>query len=63
MKRKSVSTPAVKRAAVDLDGLYRKIGISAVAAALPYQGAAGKPADSTGTPSDDRWLLRMMEAA
>jgi hypothetical protein len=59
-----VSTPAVKRAAVDLDGQYRKIGISAVAAALPYQDATEKkPADATGTPCDERWRLRLMEAA
>jgi hypothetical protein len=63
MKRNSVSTPAVKRAAVDLDGQYRKIGISAVAAALPYHGAAEKPADAPGTPCDEGWRRRLMEAA
>jgi hypothetical protein len=63
MKRKSVTPPAAGRAAVDLDGQYRKIGISAVVAALPYQAASEKAADASSILTDEQWRRRIMEAA
>ena len=63
MKRTSVKTPAAEHAAVDLDGQYRKIGIPAVVAALPYQEAKEKAADASSILSDDQWRRRIMEAA
>jgi hypothetical protein len=63
MKRKSVKAPAARRTAVDLDGQYRKIGISAVVAALSYQGAGKKAADAPSILSNEQWRRGIMEAA
>jgi hypothetical protein len=37
-----------------LEGRYRRIGISAVAAALPYCGDAKNPAYAPAVPADDK---------
>ena len=44
MKSKNAAPPSDQRKGEDLDGRYGKIGISAVAAALPYQSDAKNPA-------------------
>jgi hypothetical protein len=44
MKLKNATTTSAQRNGEDLDGRYGKIGIPAVAAALPYQSDAKNPA-------------------
>jgi hypothetical protein len=44
-----------QRAQESLHERYVKIGISAVAAALPYQGDAKNPAYAPVTPRHDQW--------
>lgn len=63
MKRNPASSPVARRDEVDLDGQYRKIGISAVLAALPYQDNA-KPssAEEPAASRDKQWHKRMAAA-
>ena len=51
------STQSIRREAQNLEVRYCKIGISAVVAAMRYQGAAKRPAHNA-TP--DRWLREMV---
>jgi hypothetical protein len=54
------STQSIRREAQNLDFRYGKIGISAVAAAMRYQGDAK---DAAHVPTDrqaDRWLKDMV---
>jgi hypothetical protein len=53
MKSQTASATKPKRAEESLDGRYGKIGISAVAAALPYQSDAKNPAYAPTVPRDD----------
>ena len=55
---KSSSRPKAE----SLDGRYGKIGISAVAAALPYKSDAKNPAYAPVVPRDDDRLLELMAA-
>jgi hypothetical protein len=50
----------VGREAIALAGCYGQIGISAVAAAVRYQGAAKNPAYA---PASSKWRDRIAEAA
>jgi hypothetical protein len=56
------AAPATARTAADektgLDGRYRQIGISAVAAAVRYQGGAKNPAYAPAKAQDDQILAR-----
>jgi hypothetical protein len=45
-----------------LDCRYGKIGIPAVAAALPYQSDAKNPAYAPVLPREDKWLEEMAPA-
>jgi hypothetical protein len=45
-----------------LDRRYGKIGIPAVAAALPYQSDAKNPAYAPVVPREDKWLTEMAAA-
>ncbi len=56
------AAPANTRKGEDLDGRYGKIGISAVAAALPYQSDAKNPAYAPVVPRDDHRHLEMATA-
>lgn len=47
-----------RREEAGLDSCYGKIGISAVAAALPYQSNAKNPAYAPAAPREDMWLQR-----
>jgi len=62
MKRNPASSPAARRDEVDLDGQYRKIGISAVLAALPYQDNAKPSAEKPAASRDEQWHERMAAA-
>jgi hypothetical protein len=53
-------TPRSSDQAASLDARYRQIGISAVAAAVRYQGSAKNPAYA---PAPSRWQDRTGEAA
>lgn len=55
----STSAATVQRRGEDLDGRYGKIGISAVAAALPYQSESKNPAYAPVEPRADqrRWEM------
>jgi hypothetical protein len=53
MKPKTKTRPDSKRDEPTLDRRYGKIGISAVAAALPYQSNAKNPADAPVAHRDD----------
>ena len=52
MKLQSAATSSAQRKGEDLDGRYGKIGIPAVAAALPYQSDAKNPAYAPVVPRD-----------
>jgi hypothetical protein len=54
------STQSVRREAQDLEVRYGKIGISAVVAAIRYQGCAKKPAHVSADRQPDRWLRDMV---
>jgi hypothetical protein len=51
--------PASSSAEPKLDSRYGEIGISAVAAALPYQSQCKNPAYAPSTPQPDRWPPEM----
>lgn len=53
MKLESAANPKAQRKGEDLDGRYGKIGIPAVAAALPYQSDAKNPAYAPVAPRDE----------
>ena len=55
MKSKSAAKTNSQRESENLDGRYGKIGISAVAAALPYQSEAKNPAYAPVVHRDDQW--------
>jgi hypothetical protein len=54
------SSPSIRREAQNLEVRYGKIGISAVAAAMRYQGDATTPADASTDGQPDRWLKDMI---
>jgi hypothetical protein len=54
------STQSIRRDAQNLDGRYGKIGISAVAAAMRYQGDTKDPAHVPTDRQADRWLNDMV---
>jgi hypothetical protein len=54
------STESVRREAQNLEVRYGKIGISAVVAAMRYQGYAKNPADVPADRQPDRWLKDMV---
>jgi hypothetical protein len=54
------STQSVRREAQNLEVRYGKIGISAVVAAMRYQGFAKKPAHVSADRQPDRWLKDMV---
>jgi len=62
MKPTSAAPLNLQRKAEDLDGRYGKIGISAVAAALPYQSDSKNPAYAPVVPRDDQARLEMAAA-
>jgi hypothetical protein len=64
MKLKNAATSSAQRKGEDLDGRYGKIGIPAVAAALPYQSDAKNPAYAPVAivPRDDEWHSEMTAA-
>jgi hypothetical protein len=60
MKSNDTTQPDMQSEAPSLDLRYGKIGISAVAAALPYQSDAKNPAYAPVVPrSDDKRLAEM----
>jgi hypothetical protein len=48
--------PSARREAQNLEVRYGKIGISAVAAAMRYQGDAATPESASTERQPDRWL-------
>jgi hypothetical protein len=62
MKLKNAAPTSDQRKAEDLDGRYGKIGISAVAAALPYQSDAKNPAYAPVVHRDEEWRAEMTAA-
>ncbi len=63
MKSKNAAPSTAQRKGEDLDGRYGKIGISAVAAALPYQSDAKNPAYAPVVHRDEEWRSEMVAAA
>jgi len=59
-KSKKDNDRKVERDAIALAGCYGQIGISAVAAAVRYQGGAKNPAYA---PTSSKWRDRLAEAA
>jgi hypothetical protein len=59
MKSQNAALSQSQREGENLDGRYGKIGISAVAAALPYQSDAKNPAYAPVVPRDDNRHLEM----
>jgi hypothetical protein len=60
---KTKNTPADSRCKdAGLDRCYGKIGISAVAAALPYQSDAKNPACAPDVSREEKWLAEMAAA-
>jgi hypothetical protein len=55
MKLKSAAPVSEQRKNEDLDGRYGKIGIPAVAAALPYKSDAKNPAYAPVVHRDEEW--------
>jgi hypothetical protein len=51
-----------QREDANLDGRYGKIGIPAVAAALPYQSDAKNPACAPLAPREEKWLAELAAA-
>ena len=62
MKLKGAATSSPQRKGEDLDGRYGKIGIPAVAAALPYQSDGKNPAYAPVAPRDDERRAEMAAA-
>ncbi len=62
MKSNSAAPSSAQRKSEDLDGRYGKIGIPAVAAALPYQSDAKNPAYAPVVPRDQEWRAEMAAA-
>ena len=62
MKSKTVASSTAQRKGEDLDGRYGKIGIPAVAAALPYQSDAKNPAYAPVVHRDEQWRSEMVAA-
>jgi len=62
MKSKSVAPSQVQQKGEDLDGRYGKIGIPALAAALPYQSDAKNPAYAPVVHRDEEWRSEMVVA-
>jgi hypothetical protein len=62
MNSKTSAFATSEREESSLDGRYGKIGISAVAAALPYQSDAKNPAYAPVVSRDDRWLADSVAA-
>ena len=62
MKSKSAAQPDLQSEVPSLDRCYGKIGISAVAAALPYQSDAKNTAYAPVTPRHDEKRLAEMAA-
>ena len=58
--KKLQSTQSVRREAQDLEVRYGKIGISAVVAAMRYQGAAKRAPQVAREQQPDRWLQEMV---
>ena len=56
----ALSTRSTRREAQNLEVRYGKIGISAVAAAMRYQGDAGDRARVISVRQADRWLREMV---
>jgi hypothetical protein len=54
------SAQSVRREAQNLEVRYGEIGISAVAAAMRYQGEAKQPAPVSTDGQPDRWLQEMV---
>jgi hypothetical protein len=54
------TTQSIRRETQNLDVRYGKIGISAVAAAMRYQGDAKDPAHVAKDRRADRWLKDMV---
>jgi hypothetical protein len=54
------STQSIRRDAQNLEVRYGKIGISAVVAAMRYQGDAKRPAHGSADRQPDRWLKDMV---
>ncbi len=61
MKTKNTADNS-RREDASLDRCYGKIGISAVAAALPYQSDAKNPAYAPVVPREERWLAETAAA-
>jgi len=62
MKSKSAAPSRVQQKGEDLDGRYGKIGIPALAAALPYQSDAKNPAYAPVVHRDEEWRSEMVVA-
>jgi hypothetical protein len=62
MKLKSAAPSYAQQKGEDLDGRYGKIGIPAVAAALPYQSDAKNPAYAPVVHRDEEWRSEMVAA-
>jgi hypothetical protein len=62
MKSTNAAKSSSRDEAESLDGRYGKIGISAVAAALPYQSEAKNPAYAPVVPRVDHRRLELMTA-
>jgi hypothetical protein len=62
MKSKTAAPPSDQRKGEDLGGRYGKIGISAVAAALPYQSDAKNSAYAPVVHRDEEWRDEMTAA-
>jgi len=54
------TTQSIRREVQNLEVRYGKIGISAVVAAMRYQGYAKKPALVSADRQPDRWLKEMV---
>jgi hypothetical protein len=61
MKSKTVAPSNAQRKGEDLDGRYGKIGIPAVAAALPYQSNAKNPNEALVVQRDEERHAEMAE--
>jgi hypothetical protein len=60
MKSTKMAPSTRSREAQNLEVRYGKIGISAVAAAMRYQGEATTPEDASTERQPDRWLKDMV---
>jgi hypothetical protein len=62
MKSKDVAKLSQREDTAHLDGRYGKIGIPAVAAALPYQSDSKNPACAPVASREEKWLAEMAAA-